>query len=60
MNDLITIKTVLVLELIDNGNISDIDIFGSDEEDGDANRFPRVGECRKSVNIIYKNSHVLV
>ena len=52
MNDLITIKTVLVLELIDNGNISDIDIFGSDEEDGDANRFPRVGECRKSVNII--------
>ena len=47
MNDLITIKTVLVLELIDNGNISDIDIFGSDEEDGDANRFPRVGECRK-------------
>lgn len=38
--------------MIGDGNDSDIDIFESDEEGDDADRFIRVGECRKSVNAI--------
>lgn len=39
-----------ILDLIDNGNISEIDILASDDEEGEETtaRFPRIGESRES------------